>query len=1004
VQIIAPHLDVRINVHDLRRVVGRAQELEAQHVASFEAQLPFDLEQGPLIRVALIRLGELDQLLVLTMHHIICDGWSMGVVLRDLAALYASASTGRPSELPSLPIQYADFAVWQRGWLVGEVLDEQLGYWRTQLAGAPAVLELPTDRRRPVVQTYRGATCPVRLGAHVTRGLKQLAQAEGATLFMVLLAGFQAVLHRYTGQTDVVVGTPIANRTRSELEHLVGFFVNSLVLRTDLAGDPSFRQLVRRVREVMLGAYAHQDLPFEKLVEELQPERNLSHNPLFQVMFVLQNAPATTASAAARSQPDAGWLPILATDTAKFDLTWSIAEGLDQSLVGALEYNADLFDHDTIARLSGHLTTLLTGVMADAEQAISRLPLLSATERRQLVVDWNATDAAYASEATLHAVFAQQVERSPEALAVVFGQWTLTYRQLEERANQLAHHLRHLGVEPETRVGVCIERSIDLVVALLGVLKAGGAYVPLDPDYPRERLAYMLSDADARVLLTQSHLLGGVPEHTAHTVCVDGDAPRIRAWPTTPPTELASSRHLAYVMYTSGSTGNPKGVAVEHQALVNHMAWLQWQLALSADDRVLQKTAISFDVSAWEVFWPLLTGATLVVAEPGRHQDTSYLVETIAAHRITTIYFVASMLQVFLEEPRLDRCWSLRQLFCGGEAMPDGLAERVADRLDVQLHNIYGPTEAAIDATSWTSVRGTCQDPAPIGRPIANTRVYVVDAHDELVPIGVPGELLIGGVGLARGYLDRPEMTAERFVPDVFSGRPGARLYRTGDLVRWRADGLLEFLGRLDHQVKLRGYRIELGEIEFHLSQHADIREAVVIMRDQRLLAYVVAREATRPATPLELRAWLAQRVPEYMLPSLFIELDSLPRMPNGKLDRGSLPTPDTTRPVQPQAFEPATTPLQQTLVTIWSEVLHIDSIGIHDNFFDLGGHSLLATQVVSRIRDALHLELPLRTFFESPTIAHLAAWLSIRVTSEDSCSQASIAPVAREVYRATRP
>jgi len=913
---------------DLQAFPELEREIAIQRLATEEARRSFDLAHGPLVRAALLRLDDQDHVLLLTMHHIISDGWSVQVFIREIIALYAAIAAGQPSPLPALPIQYADFAVWQRAWLQGEVLNAQLDYWRKQLSGSLALLELPTDRPRPSVQSFRGAVRSFMLPQELSDALKTLSQRADVTMFMLLLAGFQALLARLSDQDDISVGSPIAGRTRAETEGLIGFFANTLVLRTDLSGNPTVSTLLQRVRESCLGAYAHQDLPFEQLVEQLQPQRDMSRNPLFQVMFVLQNTP-----------PAALKLPGLTFDavkydggSAKFDLWLSITEAAS-GLGGALEYNTDLFDAATIERMLGHFATLLRGFVADPGLRLADLPLLTADERAQILGDWNATDRDYPREHCLHQLIAAQTARTPDAIALVFDfsdketgrqadkeltraqgsgirnqdsrlpaldpqpltpdPWYLTYRELDRRANQLAQHLRTLGAGPEVPIAVSMPRSLELVVALLGVLKSGAAYLPLDPDYPRERLALMLEDARAPVLITANLQDKGTRGQGDKEIddllvslspCLDmaADWPLIAQRPTTPPDSAVAPDNLVYVIYTSGSTGAPKGVMNTHRGIVNRLRWMQETYQLGANDRILQKTPFSFDVSVWEFFWPLLAGAQLVIARPDGHKDPAYLARLIAEQQITTLHFVPSLLRLFLETPTLSACRVLRRVISSGEALPHALQERFFAQLDARLHNLYGPTEAAIDVTAWDCEQGARRT-IPIGRPIANTQIYLLDRHMNPVPIGVPGELYIGGVQLARGYLARPDLTAERFVPNPFAGdketrRPGdketrsaaedilqsticnlqsaigARLYKTGDRARYWPDGSIEYLGRVDHQVKLRGLRIELGEIEATLRQHPALADVVALARadqasaaghvEQRLVAYLVPRAA----------------------------------------------------------------------------------------------------------------------------------------------------------------
>ncbi|WP_308189135.1 non-ribosomal peptide synthetase/type I polyketide synthase [Nostoc mirabile] len=839
IQVIAESLTLIMPLVDLQYLPSSEREISVQRFATAEAQRPFDLASVPLIRVTLLKLTEIEHVLLLTIHHIVSDGWSWDIIVRELATIYSALCNDLSPELPELSIQYKDFAVWQRQWLTLEVLSSQLAYWKQQLEGAPALLELPTDRVRPSIQTYRGAHQRMALSTELTLALVSLSQRQKVTLFMTLLAAFQTLLYHYTGQTDICVGTPHANRSRSEIGSLIGFFVNILVLRTGLSGNPSFEDVLSRVRDVTLLAHAHQDLPFEKLVEELKLERDLSYTPLVQVMLVL-NVPMPQIQMAGLTVSP---LPI-ETATAKFDLTLYL-ENTPSGLIGTWEYNTDLFDASTIARMAGHFQILLEGIVANPQQKVSSLPLLTEQERHQLLWEWNNTTREYPIDKCIHQLFEEQVERSPDTIAVVFEDKQLTYRELNQRANRIAHHLKTLGVGPEVLVGICVERSLEMVVGLLGILKAGGAYVPLDPTYPTERLHYMLEDSGVQVLLTQAQLVESLPKNNARVVCLDTSERAIALLSESNPISGVTPDNLAYVIYTSGSTGKPKGAMNTHQGVCNRLLWMQQTYQLTAADCVLQKTPFSFDVSVWEFFWPLLTGARLVVAKPGGHTDSAYLVNLTLEQQITTLHFVPSMLQVFLEEQGLERCSCLKRTFCSGEALPKKLLERFFARLNCELHNLYGPTEAAIDVTFWQCQPESNLRTVPIGRPIANTQIYILDHYLQPVPVGVAGELYIGGDGVARGYLNRCDLTTEKFIPNLFSNEPSSRLYKTSDLARYLPDGNIEFLGRIDNQVKIRGFRIELGEIEAALTQHLAVGETVVILREddpdnKRLVAYIV--------------------------------------------------------------------------------------------------------------------------------------------------------------------
>ncbi|MEH2149873.1 non-ribosomal peptide synthase/polyketide synthase [Nostoc sp.] len=1004
-QIIQTATNWSVAVVNLQHLPASEQEITVHKLVQQQALLPFDLASDALIRAILLILSETEQWLVVCMHHVVSDGWSMGVFVQELQALYNAYSQGELSPLLPLPIQYADFALWQRQWLVGEVLRSQLSYWKQQLANAPTFLPLPTDRPRPAVQTFNGANMEFALSVELTQRLRKLSHEQGVTLFMTLLAAYNTLLYRYTGQEDILVGTPIANRDRTEIEGLIGFFVNTLVMRTDLSLNPTFNELLPRIREMALPAYAHQDLPFEMLVEALQPERDLSHTPLFQVMFVLNNASISEIELTGLSVSDLS----IESAIAKFDLTLGM-ENTTNGLFGWWEYNTDLFSRSTIERMTGHFVTLLEAIVANPQERISQLPMFTASEQQQLLVEWNDTSVDYPIDKCIHQLFEEQVERTPDAVAVVFENQQLTYHELNTRVNQLAHYLQSLGVGADVLVGICVERSLEMVVGLLGILKAGGAYVPIDPEYPQDRLSFMLENAQVSVLLTQQHLVEKLPEHQARVVCLDTDWEIILQSNQQNPITGVQTSNLAYVIYTSGSTGKPKGAINTHLGICNRLLWMQQAYQLTEIDCVLQKTPFSFDVSVWEFFWPLLTGARLVVAKPGGHKDSGYLVNLILEQQVTTLHFVPSMLRAFLEEESVKNCRSLKRVICSGEALPKELQERFFACLGCQLHNLYGPTEAAIDVTFWECQPESNLKTVPIGRPISNTQIYILDQNLQPVPVGVPGELHIGGVGLARGYLNAKELTQEKFIPNPFSGSRGAeeqrgrgarerrkkiaqspvpspRLYKTGDLARYLPDGNIEYLGRIDNQVKIRGFRIELGEIEAALSQHQDVQTSLVIVRednpsDQRLVAYIVPQKDQTPTVSL-LRSFLKEKLPEYMVPAAFVILESLPLTPNGKVDRRALPAPEASSELLAKYVAPRT-PIEELLVQIWAQVLKVEQVGIYDNFFELGGHSLLATQLVSRVRSSLKVELPLRSLFAAPTIAELALLLVQQLQQQD--------------------
>jgi amino acid adenylation domain-containing protein len=1420
-QVIAPPQPVEPAVVDLTTVPAAERESRGLEAAREEAERGFDLACGPLFRVTLIALAPEDAILILNMHHIVSDGWSIGVLAQELSTLYAAFSAGRPSPLPELPIQYADFAHWQRNHLAGDVLAEQLAWWREHLKDAPPVIELPGDRPRPAVQRFRGQTRQLRFPAALSRALRETSQREDATLFMTLLAGFKTLLLRYTGQEDVVVGAGIANRNRVETEGLIGFFVNTLAMRTVLAGNPTFRELLHRVRETAMGAYAHQDLPFEKLVEELRPKRDLSRNPLVQIAFVLQNAPMPPFQL-----PGLTMAPMeLEVAAAKFDWLLSISD-THPEITGVLEYNSDLFDEATIDRMLGHYQDLLAAFAADPGRRLRSVPLFGAeaaavlemtpervetiapltptqrdlyldheldpeavtyslgvsarlgaeidparweaavravaaaepvartrfttlrgellqvaergaavrfelldlaqegtdletlirrkvkirydlaeghlfnsflvrdldgsyvavvgvhhilcdafsgriflekvvaayetgragaagptffdhvgeslarfdtpetqrfweerlagvsalelhsgldrpssqrsastvlagdelraieryckendlsvaaylrglfgallerlfspagdlllydvvggrprehaatigcfyqvvpvvlprqlfapgatvsgflrevreyrrrlgdhqnlsvllqrrllreeklrffynfynfaafealgrpavlkvhdsfpenevhlivsdnggevevavhwnerffsdlgvverllemsrqviagedrlgelavspaAERRQVLAGWNGTDRAYDAPHNLHLLLERQAEATPEAVAVSFEGEHLTYRELHRRANQLAHFLIGLGVGPETIVGSCVERSLDMVVGLLGILKAGGAYVPLDPGYPKDRLAFMAGDSGAPVLLTQARHREAFAGYPGRVVCLDEAWEEIARGPEHAPACRTEGDGLAYVIYTSGSTGRPKGAMNTHRAIANRLLWMQEAYGLTPDDRVLQKTPLSFDVSVWEVFWPLITGARLVVARPEGHKDGVYLVDVTRREGVTTLHFVPSMLRIFLAERGVEECRSIRRVVCSGEALPHDLQEKFFARLSCELHNLYGPTEAAVDVTYWACDRESQRTIVPIGYPIANTQIYLLDRDLRPVPPGIAGELHIGGMGLARGYLSRPGLTAEKFIPDPF-GPAGSRLYKTGDLARHLPDGAIEYLGRIDHQVKLRGFRIELGEIEAALARHEAVREALSLVREdvpgeKSLVAYLVGTNGHRPARG-DLARFLRDKLPDYMVPAHFVWLDAMPLLPNGKADRKALPAPEISRAQVDTDYAVPRNEAERILAGIWQDVLHLDAVGVDDNFFDLGGHSLLLVQVQSRVRDRFGRQLSMVELFRHSTVRSLAAFL----TGPEQPAEAAPAPAAEAPAREAR-
>ncbi len=968
-QAIAPSLELPLNLIDLSALPEQKREEECLHLVQTAFRKPFDLSQGPLVQTLLLRIDDEEHVLVFVTHHIVYDRWSVSVLIRELTELYESHLHAAPPQLSPLPIQYADYALWQRECMKGEVLEQQIAYWRQTLNGAPPLLTLPTDYPRPAVQTFCRMERKFVLASDVLAGISRLSRDRSVTLFMTLLAAYAVLLHRYSGQSRIVIGVPVSTRNSLETEPLIGLFLNTLPVYLDFNADPTFESLLAIVREAVLGAYTHQQLPFEKLVEELQPERSTSYTPIFQVAFDFENLSRETLRLGAVS------ITPVAIDNAlaKFDLSLALSN-TGSALAGSLVFDTALFKSGTGERLVNSFEVLVKSAVAEPHQRVSRLPLITEAEKRRVTEAFNETAVEFGEPQSLSERFERQVGRTPKEIAVSDERRSYSYEELNRRANRVRNYLWKQGMGPESLVGICMERSADLMAALLGVLKAGAAYVPLDPGYPAERLRFMLSDAGVELVLTERVMAGALPiEYAGRRVNVE------EIWEASDESAEqnqvsgAGPENAAYVIYTSGSTGQPKGVVISQAAICNHMDWIGRRAVLSAQDRVLQKTPYNFDASVWEFYAPLEAGAQLVMARPGGHQDAQYLVEIMARERITVVQMVPSQLRMVLEEPGFERCRWLRRVYCGGEALERSLVERFQERTGAELENLYGPTEATIDAVSWVCGRDE-QGVVPIGTPIANVQAYVLDQELQTVPVGVSGELYLGGVGLARGYLKRPQLTAERFLPNPWNAN-GGRLYRTGDVARWRSDGVLEYVGRSDSQVKLRGYRIELGEIESLLRGHEAVSEAIAVVREENpgnalLLAYVVGKERV-VLDKAELLVYLRQQLPDYMVPSILMVLDRLPLTPHGKIDRKALPTPErsgnNTIPQRPR------TPVEDVLVNIWEDVLGLPDLGLQENFFDLGGHSLLAMEMVLDIRQQLHVEMPLCNVFETPTVAGLA-------------------------------
>jgi amino acid adenylation domain-containing protein len=971
-QVIQPAGEFPLTTEDLAHTPADCRQSEIERRVENERNRPFDLTRDMMRRATLLRFGEQEHILILAGHHIASDAWSGGVMLRELSALYNAFAKGEPASLPDLPIQYADYAVWQRQYLSGEQLTRQLDYWRTQLADLQP-LNLPTDHPRPVTYSYHGQRFHFTLSPHLATRLRALAQSESATLYMTLLAAFFAFLHRHTGQTNIAVGTPIANRNHLEIENLIGFFANTLVMACDLSGNPTFRELLRRVRRIALEAYEHQELPFERLVEELHPERSLNRNPLFQIVFQLlsgiERNPALLGLQIER-------LSIRSTST-HFDLELNLYE-TDNALSGALVYCTALFDNATAEALIGRWQILLERIVDDPDQAISTLLLLTEAEQHRLLVEWNDTRAPYPRDRCLHQLFEDQAERTPQATALLYADQVISYGNLNLQANRVACHLRRFGVGPGVKVGLFMHRSPILYISMLAILKAGGAYLPLDPALPASRLTFIQTDAQARLVLTLSDIATLLPPTSAQVLCVDAltsavmdDTDGVNLPCVNTPDDLI------YVMYTSGSSGAPKGVEIQHQA-VSRLVFGAQYADVGPHQTFLQLAPLSFDASTFEIWCALVHGARLVIAPEGLH-DHFELAKLISRHRVSVLWLTARFFDNIIEH-HPQALAGVQCLLTGGAALsPRHVRKAQAELPGARLVNGYGPTEN----TTFTCCHVIPQDfphaaaSVPIGRPVENTQVYVLDAHMQLTPIGMIGELYSGGAGLARGYLRRPGLTAERFLPDPFT--PGQRIYRTGDLARWRWDGALEFIGRVDDQVKVRGYRVEPGEIEATLALHPNVSACAVVARpdatgDMRLVAYFTSARPSAP-TSSDLRNFLRASLPDYMTPAVYIQLESLPLTANGKVNRRALPLPDAERSTA--AVSAPTTPVEEKLAALWAEVLGLPSVSIHESFFDLGGHSLLAVRLFARIEDEFGVRLPLALLFRSQTIAELAPHLA---------------------------
>jgi surfactin family lipopeptide synthetase A len=962
---VAEQQTVELAITELNAVPDGQRAAEVLRIAREESRQAFDLATGPLMRARLLGLSEENYVLVITLHTLVADEWSLNILARELNALYQAYSTGEPSPLSELPAQYADCAYWQKTWFQGEVLEQHIAYWRKRLAGIPAVLELPTDQPRPPVQGFRGARISSVLSKNLSEALTEFSEREGVSLFVTLLAAFQTLLSRCSGQSDIVIGAIVPGRHGAGTERMIGLFAHTVIIRTELESDPSFRELLWQIRDLSGRDFEFQNMPFDRLVSELQPEREPSRNPLFQVLFSLK--PLAAAA-------QLGWeLADFEVDNgaAKVDLQLQL-EDRSEGIVARFTYNTEIFDAATISRMADHFQTLLQGVVVNPDERLSRLPLLSRGERHQLLVEWNSAPTDYPRNRCVHQLFETQVERTPNATAVVFENERLTYSELNRRANQVANYLVKLGVGPDVLVGILVERSLEMIVGLLGILKAGGAYVPLDPAYPRDRVAFMLEDSEVPVLLTQRHLLGSIPDSQAKVVVLDGDWNEIAKEETGNPTNQVGAKNLAYVIYTSGSTGKPKGVQIPHRAVVNFLTSMSQRPGMTAQDRLLAVTTLSFDIAGLEIYLPLSVGASFEIVSREVSSDGSRLLAKLAGSNATVMQATPATWRMLLEagwkgDPRL-------KILCGGEAISRKLADQLLQRVG-SLWNMYGPTETTIWSTTAQVEPG--QNAVSIGQPIANTQLFILDKVLQPVPIGVAGELHIGGDGLARGYLHRPELTAEKFISDPFSSDREARLYKTGDLVRYLPNGEVDFLGRIDHQIKIRGFRIEMGEIEAVLRQHNAVNETVVIVRedkpgDQRLVAYFVPVEDSTSTTS-DLREFLRAKLPEYMVPSAFVSLNAMPLTPNGKVNRRALPAPDQADLAPTTKFAPPKDVIESRLVQIWETILGVRPIGVRHNFFELGGHSLVAVRLMNRVEQAFGKNLPIAILLQAPTIEQLA-------------------------------
>ncbi|MEA5574016.1 amino acid adenylation domain-containing protein [Calothrix sp. UHCC 0171] len=999
VQIIRSEFTLEIPVIDLHKLSVLEREIQVSQLVKNAAETIFDLENSSLLQLTVLKLSPSEFVLLFTMHHIISDGWSIGILIEELSIIYQAFYLDKPSPLPELSIQYADFSVWQKQYLSEEKIGTQLNYWKQQLQGCSKLLELPTDRPRPAVQTFRGDTQIFDLDIQLKEKLVALSQESGTTLFMTLQAAFATLLYRYSGQSDILIGSPIANRDRSELEPLIGFFVNTVVFRNCLENNPSFTELLTQVREMMLKAYEHQDVPFEQVVEALHLERSLSYSPLFQVMFAMENT-----AMGELQLPDVTLTPFKQQNTtAKFDLTLSIDE-TSNGLTADWEYNTDLFDGETITRMADNFQNLLNAITENPQQKLDEIPFLTADEKYQLLVEWNDTQTEYPQDKCIHQLFEEQVEKTPNAVAIVFENQQLTYQELNNRANQLAHHLQTLGVKPEVLVGICLNRSLEMMVGLLAILKAGGAYVPLDPTYPSERLDYMLTDSQLPILLTQNQLLAKLPQHQAQTICLDQDWEKFADYPEDNPNSQVQPDNLAYIIYTSGSTGKPKGTMIIHSGMVNYLSWCTKAYNVAAGEGSTVNSSIGFDATITSLFSPLLIGRKVVLL-PEENEIEELKQALCSGTKFSLVKITPAHLEMLSHLLANQEVNIQAQAFIiGGEALSEKVTNFWQKKAPLtKLINEYGPTETVVGCCIYEVKKQSFPGGnIPIGRPIANTELYILDSQLQPVPIGVVGELYIGGAGVARGYLNRPELTQERFIDNPFNHiierlyitsqsvtSPSIRspkLYKTGDLARYLPDSNIEYLGRIDHQVKIRGFRIELGEIEALIVKHPTVASATVIVREdetgnKNLVAYIVP-EKSQTFQNKKLHQLLQEKLPHYMIPSAFVQLENLPLTPNGKVDRKALSAPEKSEIYISDDFLTPRNEVELQLTNIWEEILNVRPIGIQDNFFNLGGHSLLVVRLMAQIQQHFGINLPLATILQNPTIAQITNTLSQQTNS----------------------